>query len=874
MHSRSARAASPALAALLTTCVLAGCARDVFIPTRPPEVQLKPHEEVVLDGSGSFDPEGEALAYSWRQVAGPTVKLRNNDTPWPRFTPTGPGRYEFELVVSAAPEGGEGFPLEGPPARLSVDVLPPNRPPRVEVAGLLRAEPGQWAVLDGGGATDPDGDVITFRWERLPLEDGGARFASSVEMDPFDGRGRRVRVRAWVAGVYRFRLTATDAFGETATGETILRVAPNDLPPVAIPRVKGGASGETGKGARPSGHFALRLGAWPHPDGGVNEPPVAVARATRPEDDDRIILDGVGSSDPNGDALEFGWEQTAGPHVRVLHPLRDPDAPGARADGKGLARVAFLPPEGGTYAFRLIVTDGVLESEPATVEFAVGPAAARRDPSSSPGAASALPGHPPLGPASGSATANAGPDVTVETGTEVTLDGRGSLGPRGAKLAHTWRQVAGPRVTSFRLDPVEGSARPRFTPEVAGQYEFELRVSVDRARWSAPDRVRLTVLGANRPPWIEAPRVVTARAGEIVRVAASWGDPDGDLTGVTWRGVGRSRAALFEDGGDSGVAEFAAPEGGCTLEATVRDEREGRSSVRVTVRVPGEGRSPVAIARVRGDVRPGGRVILDGTDSYDLEGKPLEFRWDVAGTTLVRLAGYERAVASFRAPAAGPYEFELRVLAGGRTSSRALVAVDVPETAERDKQRIVIAPVPARVTAGRTVILDASGTLVDSARPRITWTQLSGPAVGLRSSELESPRVTFTVAESGTYRFRVEAAAPGFEPREVGFEVADTNALPVASARATTGRGGRVALDGSRSRDPEGAPLLYRWTELGDATLGLDGRMARKPVLVIDNALPGRHRVRLAVTDGERVARSDVVEFQVAESAPGPERRP
>jgi hypothetical protein len=877
-----------ALAALAATLLASGCAREALVPTRPPEVRLKPHEEVVLDGSGSFDPEGEELAYRWRQVGGPEVELKGADTPWPRFTPTGPGRYEFELVVAAPPEGGEGAPLEGPPVRLSVDVLPPNRPPRVEIAPVVRAEPGQWAVLDGGGAEDPDGDVLSFRWEVVGGEAKGSTLppATLVEMDPFDGRDRRVRVRAWRAGVYRFRLTVSDAFGAEATAEAVLLVAPNDLPPVGIPRVKGGASdgepGGAGDGGRASGHFALRLGAWPHPKGGVNEPPRAVARAEGPDADGAFVLDGAASRDPNGDALDFRWEQTAGPKVRVLRQLEAPGTPDAREIAKGLARVGLTPSAPGRYAFSLVVSDGVLESAPVEVAFVVAGEAAARPEAESSAPRVAPEGVPPLVTVTTFVTADAGGDVTVETGVEVALDGRRSRAPRNAKLVHDWRQVAGPRVTSFRLDPVEGSARPRFTPEVAGQYEFELRVSPDRVQWSPPDRVRVTVLGANRPPWIEAPRVVLARAGEVVRIAASWGDPDGDPTGVVWRRVGGGRATLTQD---AGVAELAAPEGGCSLEATVRDSRGGRARAVVNVRVPGEGRAPVAVARARGDVLPGGRVLLDGSESYDLEGKPLEFRWDVAGTTLVRFDGHERAVASFLAPAAGTYEFKLVVSASGRESSPALVTVDVPEPAGDEREGIVLAPVPARITAGRTVVLDASGTMWDSARPRITWTQIAGPrvaraagregaALGSPLYPLESPRVVIGPAEPGLYRFRVEAAAPGFAPQEVAFEVVTANARPHASARATPRRGGRVVLDGSRSRDPEGAQLRYRWTEVAGTALGLDGRLGADPRLVLEDVLPGRHAVRLAVTDGERVARSGVVEFRVDERPVRRERGP
>jgi len=858
------------LSALAATLVFAGCAREVFVPTRPPEVRLKPHEEVVLDGSGSFDPEGEKLAYRWRQVAGPVVELKDARTPWPRFTPTGPGRYEFELVVAAPPEGGEGPLLEGPPVRLSVDVLPPNRPPKVELVSPVRAEPGQWAMLDGGGATDPDGDVLTFRWERVAGEEdpSASRFAKAVEMDPFDGRARMVRVRSWHAGEYRFRLTVSDAFGAEAAAETVLRVAPNDLPPVGIPRVKGGASGAGLDSA--SGHFALRLGAWPHPKGGINEPPVAVARAEGPDDDGAFILDGSASSDPNGDALAFRWEQTAGPKVRVLRSLGPSDGRDAGASARDLARVEFTPPAPGCYAFALVVTDGVLESDAARVEVVVsngvaGDAPARGAP---PRAPRVLPA-PPLGVA-GTIKADAGVDMTVEAGSEVALGPPARRGRRDAALLYDWRQVSGPRVTAFRLDPVEGSARPRFTPPAAGQYEFELRVSRDRLHWSAPDLVRITVVGANRPPWIDAPPSVRARAGEVVRVAASWGDPDGDETSVTWRRAGRRRRPLPRD---DGVAEFEAPEGGGLLEATVRDSRGGRARAVVAVVVPGEGRAPVAVARERGDIRPGGRILLDGTESYDLEGKPLEYKWDLAGRTLVEIKGHDRALASFRAPAAGSYEFTLVVRAPGRESSAARVAVDVPE-AGPETGEIVLAPVPSRVTVGRKVVLDASATVFDSRRPRIAWTRIAGPGDSISGAPVESSRLVVKADRPGEYRFRVEADVPGLEPREVGFEVVAANAPPVASARASVGRDGRVVLDGSRSLDPEGAPLLYRWTEVGGRALGLDGRIGGDPRLVIENALPGRHAVRLAVTDGERVARSEVVRFLVADRPSGPEGRP
>jgi hypothetical protein len=58
--------------------------------------------EVVLDGSGSSDPDGgpSPLAFAWSQIAGPTVTLSGANTAQARFTPTATGTYSFRLQVS------------------------------------------------------------------------------------------------------------------------------------------------------------------------------------------------------------------------------------------------------------------------------------------------------------------------------------------------------------------------------------------------------------------------------------------------------------------------------------------------------------------------------------------------------------------------------------------------------------------------------------------------------------------------------------------------------------------------------------------------------------------------------------------------------
>jgi hypothetical protein len=55
---------------------------------------------VDLDGSGSCDPDGDTLSYSWLQVDGPWIVLNNAQSAEPNFVPEVFGVYMFELVVN------------------------------------------------------------------------------------------------------------------------------------------------------------------------------------------------------------------------------------------------------------------------------------------------------------------------------------------------------------------------------------------------------------------------------------------------------------------------------------------------------------------------------------------------------------------------------------------------------------------------------------------------------------------------------------------------------------------------------------------------------------------------------------------------------
>jgi MYXO-CTERM domain-containing protein len=57
-------------------------------------------DTVVLNGTGSSDPEADNLTYVWTQVQGPSVEIEGATTAEPSFVIDAPGAYGFALVVN------------------------------------------------------------------------------------------------------------------------------------------------------------------------------------------------------------------------------------------------------------------------------------------------------------------------------------------------------------------------------------------------------------------------------------------------------------------------------------------------------------------------------------------------------------------------------------------------------------------------------------------------------------------------------------------------------------------------------------------------------------------------------------------------------
>lgn len=187
-----------------------------------------------------------------------------------------------------------------------------------------------------------------------------------------------------------------------------------------------------------------------------NEPPLAFAG----EDllgvvAQEIELDGSGSYDPDGDALEFDWTMTSRPvgsSATLINASR--------------TNPSFYADREGAYVITLAVSDGL---DVATDQVQV------------------LVEAPNEGP-----VANSGPDQTVDKGDRVVLNGSASYDPDGDPLDFAWTLVSVPGGSAAALD-TDDAALSQFVADQPGVYVAELVVS-DGIQSSMADQVRITAV--------------------------------------------------------------------------------------------------------------------------------------------------------------------------------------------------------------------------------------------------------------------------------------------------------------------------------------------------------------------------------------------
>lgn len=265
---------------------------------------------VLLNGGGSFDPEGSALSYAWLLDSAPASSaLPVNDPSLlgsavdPSFSADVEGTYVASLVVTDA----EG--LSSTPAYVVITVIAGQAPVANAGPDQLGRE-GDAVSLDGARSYDPTGRDLTYAWVLQ------AAPPSSALTGMTDPTAVSSSFTPDVGGIYVASLVVNNGVVASAPDTAIIRVSSADpQPPTAL-------AGEDFSG----------------------------------EDCTALNLDGSGSFDPNGEPLIYQWSLQEKPVGST--------ATNASFADRSAERTTFYPDMAGEYLLSLAVNDGTTWSAP------------------------------------------------------------------------------------------------------------------------------------------------------------------------------------------------------------------------------------------------------------------------------------------------------------------------------------------------------------------------------------------------------------------------------------------------------------------------------------------------------------------------------
>lgn len=471
---------------------------------------------VTLDGRNSRDPDGDILSYRWTFVNIPENSqsiLVNVNNAIASFLPDVKGEYIVKLIVN---DGNS----DSAPTITTINIGS-NRQPVAYAGSDSTLTSGNSIILNGNLSSDEDGDNLTYQWRIKSRPDGSnAIFNNARAVNPSFFAG--------IPGIYLIELTVNDGeIDSTADTLIVTAITPNAIPSaIAGPDVKvntgtliklnGAGSNDADKNPlsfkwsltnRPSGSLSLLINSntvaptfIPDVNGNYtvqlivndgtsdslpdtititstvavngNTPPVADAGSNASVAINvPVNLNGANSSDADLDTLSYQWKFATVPTGSTATLIN------ATTVSPG-----FTPNIPGNYNIQLIVGDGKDNSNPDTVTITA------IDTNTKP-------------------VANAGSDITTDTGTLTTLDGATSSDVDNDSLVFKWSFALKPAGSNATLNSTS-IAKPAFTPDFPGNYVAQLIVN-DGKLDSNPDNIVIAAFSPNTPPVANAGADIT-----------------------------------------------------------------------------------------------------------------------------------------------------------------------------------------------------------------------------------------------------------------------------------------------------------------------------------------------------------------------------
>jgi PKD repeat protein len=835
-------------------------------------------DTVVLDGSGSTDPEAEELGYAWRVLERPVTSqtaLSDPAAPKPSFVVDADGRYLFELVVVSDEEAYSTPDI--------VEINTGDVAPAADAGPDAQVMAETTATLDGAGSSDAGGDRVHYNWRLVSQPAGSAASLS-------EAAAVRPTIAVDMAGEYVAELEVNDGVANSMDRVTLSTgpVAPSAragadqpatpfVPLVLDAELTGDADGDIlafdwallSAPAESEAEIArrhARRAAFMFSDPGTyvlqltvsdaggdvaqdtvvvstgNVPPVAdagpdyaIASGTR------LRLDASRSTDLDGDRLQFRWALLAAPEGSAA----------ALGDPAGV-RPWFTPDLDGTYVLQLAVWDGSEWSAPDSVVLSTG-------------------NLPPI--------ADAGPDRWQKERGVVTLDGLASSDANGDALNYRWALLDGPRGSRAALaDPA--AAETSFVADRRGTYLAQLVVD-DGTAESAPS---LVVIGVGKGAWGDEKDSDYDDFDDFDRDDDDDDDHEADDDDDDEEKKHNKRAALdgiriipagytlpkgakgkgHEEHGEGhgyGHEEHGNGHGYGHYEDDDDDDAHGGKQAGFSGHPGDVNIRPVAAPGAGQRLPTGAAVQLDGSQSSDANGDALTYRWDLIvapGDSTAELDDPASPTPSFTADVSGVYVAQLVVFDGLMASFPRTVAV-LANTAP-----VADAGPDLEVDAGTTALLDGTGSFDPDGDPlTYRWTVIAYPAGGTTQiDDATSPVASFTPNVDGIYEVQlvVNDGIENSAPDTAIITVFSNPPVAEAGDDQVVVVGEPAILDGSALYDPDGQDITYSWRFTArpkDSVAALDDATLARPRFTPDKE--GLYILELVVSDGRLESRPDVV---------------
>ncbi len=275
-------------------------------------------DTIVLDGSGSYDPDGDQITFSWSFDRVPEDSAMAEYVGFPgnnttanssELRPDVAGTYIVELIVK------DNRGSESSPDLVVINVEPGEAP--IANAGPDQASlTGEPVDIDGSSSYDALGRDLTYQWSLTEIPANSSLTAISADTSSI------ANITPDVGGTYVVSLVVNNGLTDSEADTAAITVKAEDpLPPIAD-------SGEDIKDAY---------------------------------DCNLVSLDGTDSYDPNGDIITYEWSIQSAPEGSLTSSASILD--------RTAGMTAFYPDSAGSYVVSLAVNDGAEWSTPDLVNI-------------------------------------------------------------------------------------------------------------------------------------------------------------------------------------------------------------------------------------------------------------------------------------------------------------------------------------------------------------------------------------------------------------------------------------------------------------------------------------------------------------------------